>query len=174
MTKTTLAEEKNRDPIPRFEDWLIDRQILSRRRIRSICAQSHFEAIEKAAARRRPNSLSQPAPAQPKKYFKPFEAPASHLAHPGESIVMMDALNHALIEEMERDPGVVVFGQDVAHGKGGVFGITRTLTDRFGKSGASIPLLPNRPSSRLRSAFLSTASISLSPRSNSPTIPGPG
>jgi 2-oxoisovalerate dehydrogenase E1 component len=45
----------------------------------------------------------------------------------------MDAINHALIEEMERDSGVVVFGQDVAHGKGGVFGITRTLTDRFGK-----------------------------------------
>ncbi|HEY4254799.1 MAG TPA: alpha-ketoacid dehydrogenase subunit beta, partial [Chlamydiales bacterium] len=27
----------------------------------------------------------------------------------------------------------VVFGQDVADGKGGVFGITRTLSDRFGK-----------------------------------------
>ena len=51
----------------------------------------------------------------------------------GEKIVMMDALNHALDEEMRRDPGVVVFGQDVAHGKGGVFGITRHLTDKFGK-----------------------------------------
>jgi 2-oxoisovalerate dehydrogenase E1 component len=33
---------------------------------------------------------------------------------------------------MERDSGVIVFGQDVAHGKGGVFGITRGLTQRFG------------------------------------------
>lgn len=45
----------------------------------------------------------------------------------------MDALNHALAEEMARDAGVVVFGEDVADGKGGVFGITRTLTSQFGK-----------------------------------------
>jgi 2-oxoisovalerate dehydrogenase E1 component len=46
----------------------------------------------------------------------------------------MDALNHALLEEMERDKGVVVFGQDVARGKGGVFGITRSLSDQFGEN----------------------------------------
>jgi len=33
---------------------------------------------------------------------------------------------------MQRDPNIVVFGQDVAHGKGGVFGITRNLTALFG------------------------------------------
>jgi 2-oxoisovalerate dehydrogenase E1 component len=44
----------------------------------------------------------------------------------------MDALNHALDEEMQRDASVVVFGQDVAHGKGGVFGITRNLTAKYG------------------------------------------
>ena len=33
---------------------------------------------------------------------------------------------------MERDPGVIVFGEDVAHGKGGVFGATRDLTKKFG------------------------------------------
>jgi 2-oxoisovalerate dehydrogenase E1 component len=68
--------------------------------------------------------------------FKPYEPdlkPSEGAAEPTdkEAIVLMDALNHALIEEMERDPGVVIFGQDVARGKGGVFGITRTLTDRF-------------------------------------------
>ena len=66
--------------------------------------------------------------------FKAFTPPESVVQQEsGESIVLMDAINHALIEEMERDPGVIVFGQDVANGKGGVFGITRTLTDRFGK-----------------------------------------
>ncbi len=46
--------------------------------------------------------------------------------------VMMDGLNEALMEEMEKDPFVVVFGQDVAREKGGVFGITRHLTKKFG------------------------------------------
>ena len=44
----------------------------------------------------------------------------------------MDALNHALDEEMERDEGVIIFGQDVARGKGGVFGITQGLTAKHG------------------------------------------
>jgi 2-oxoisovalerate dehydrogenase E1 component len=51
----------------------------------------------------------------------------------GEEIVIMDAINSAISEEMEKDKGIVVFGEDVAHGKGGVFGITKNLTDLFGK-----------------------------------------
>ncbi|MDZ4699500.1 MAG: dehydrogenase E1 component subunit alpha/beta [Rhodothermales bacterium] len=50
----------------------------------------------------------------------------------GEPIVMVDAINHALHEEMERDPRVIVYGEDVAGGKGGVFTATRELTARFG------------------------------------------
>lgn len=50
----------------------------------------------------------------------------------GEPIVMVDAINHALAEEMERDERVLVYGEDVAGGKGGVFTATRGLTDRFG------------------------------------------
>lgn len=51
----------------------------------------------------------------------------------GEPIVMVDAINHALAEEMERDEKVLVFGEDVADGKGGVFTATKGLTTRFGK-----------------------------------------
>ncbi len=51
----------------------------------------------------------------------------------GENIVMVDAINHAMAEEMERNDKVLVFGQDVGGGKGGVFTATRGLTERFGK-----------------------------------------
>lgn len=57
-----------------------------------------------------------------------------------EAVVIVDALNHALDEVMENNPYVVVFGQDVAHGKGGVFGVTRFLTDRYGKRCFNSPL----------------------------------
>lgn len=50
----------------------------------------------------------------------------------GDPIVIVDAINHAIAEEMERDDSVIVFGEDVAGGKGGVFTATRGLTDRFG------------------------------------------
>jgi pyruvate dehydrogenase E1 component beta subunit len=41
------------------------------------------------------------------------------------------AINHALAEEMRRDPRVWMMGQDIA-GMGGVFGVTRNLLDEFG------------------------------------------
>jgi pyruvate dehydrogenase E1 component beta subunit len=42
------------------------------------------------------------------------------------------ALNEALHEEMARDPLVWVLGEDIAAGRGGIFGVTRGLLDRFG------------------------------------------
>ncbi|HSX26284.1 MAG TPA: thiamine pyrophosphate-dependent enzyme [Chlamydiales bacterium] len=130
--ETVIAEEKAQDPIPRFENWLIERKFLTSMEIDELRRQ-HMDLIEKAALEADLLPFPNRATAA-EKVFHPFEAPPSISKEPGEAIVMMDALNHALIEEMERDPGVIVFGQDVAHGKGGVFGITRTLTDRFGKN----------------------------------------
>lgn len=41
------------------------------------------------------------------------------------------AINHAMDEEMARDPRVVLFGQDVGR-MGGVFGVTRNLFEKHG------------------------------------------
>jgi len=46
---------------------------------------------------------------------------------------MVDAINHALKEEMERNANMYVFGQDVADGKGGVFTATTGISTRFGR-----------------------------------------
>ncbi len=50
----------------------------------------------------------------------------------GEKIVMVDAINHALFEEMNNNKKMLIYGQDVAGGKGGVFTATRGLTSKFG------------------------------------------
>jgi 2-oxoisovalerate dehydrogenase E1 component len=61
----------------------------------------------------------------------------------GEPRTMVDLLNACLRDEMERDPRIVLFGQDVAdcgrtehierlRGKGGVFKVTLNLERRFG------------------------------------------
>jgi 2-oxoisovalerate dehydrogenase E1 component len=127
-----LAEEKKRDPIDRFERWLIAENIMTSQELEAV-RKKHFDHIENAAllADQIPFPTRESAAS---KVFAPYEPPASKIAKAGESIVLMDALNHALIEEMQNDAGVIVFGQDVAKGKGGVFGITRSLTDRFGEN----------------------------------------
>jgi len=47
-------------------------------------------------------------------------------------LTMVEALNRALFEEMERDRRVVVLGEDVGV-DGGVFRVTKGLRDKFGK-----------------------------------------
>lgn len=49
------------------------------------------------------------------------------------SIKFWQGINQALVEEMERDPGVFLIGEDVAR-VGGPYGVTRGLLDRFGPS----------------------------------------
>ena len=46
---------------------------------------------------------------------------------------MVDAINHALSEELDYNDKMLVYGQDVAGGKGGVFTATRGLTEKYGK-----------------------------------------
>lgn len=51
---------------------------------------------------------------------------------PRESVMKYwKAINSALLEEMDRDPTVVIFGEDVGKA-GGTFGETRGLQERFG------------------------------------------
>jgi 2-oxoisovalerate dehydrogenase E1 component len=130
---TTRSSDKLRDPIPRFEAWLLEQNFLTATELEHF-RHEILEKVEEAAraADQIPFPARSSAAANVFKPFEPTSTPSSETS--AETIVLMDAINHALIEEMERDPGVIVFGQDVARGKGGVFGITRTLTDRFGES----------------------------------------
>jgi 2-oxoisovalerate dehydrogenase E1 component len=50
-----------------------------------------------------------------------------------DKIVMVDAINHALNEEMNQNEKMVIYGQDVADPKGGVFTATKGLSDTYGK-----------------------------------------
>lgn len=52
----------------------------------------------------------------------------------GKPVVMVDAINHALHEEMERNDKIYLFGEDVADAKGGVFTATKGLSTKFGSA----------------------------------------
>ena len=46
---------------------------------------------------------------------------------------MVDAINHAMSEEMVGNEKMIIYGEDIADPKGGVFTATKGLTDQFGK-----------------------------------------
>ncbi|MFC2049099.1 thiamine pyrophosphate-dependent enzyme [Chlamydiota bacterium] len=134
LTDEQELSQNERDPIPRFEEWLVQQGVCTEEEIEWVKSAAQQE-VEEAALKAEGFPLPPPGSSR-FHVFAPFDPPVSlseEAPQEGEKIVIMDAINHALIEEMEHDPHVVVFGQDVAHGKGGVFGITRTLTERFGK-----------------------------------------
>ncbi|MBC8311430.1 MAG: dehydrogenase E1 component subunit alpha/beta [Candidatus Marinimicrobia bacterium] len=51
----------------------------------------------------------------------------------GDKVVLVDAINHALDEELAKNDKMVIFGEDVGRGKGGVFTATRGLTEKYGE-----------------------------------------
>lgn len=128
---SSLADEElSKDPILSFEKWLLDKGFITESKIielRERCKQTIEEVAVLAEKIEFPDKKEAAT-----KVFKEYQLPAPVAKTRGEKIVIMDALNHALCEEMEKDESIVVFGQDVAHGKGGVFGITRELTKKFG------------------------------------------
>lgn len=133
-TEEILEEEKTRDPIPRFENWLLDKGLATQEDL-ELLRRDCFAEVEKAAD----EAEEIPFPDKDTHATKVFKDVPEQVTsekeemNTSEAHVMVDALNQALKEEMEEDPGVIVFGQDVAHGKGGVFGVTRELTALFGE-----------------------------------------
>ncbi len=50
----------------------------------------------------------------------------------GREMTYLEAIAEAIAEAMERDPDVVIFGEDVAGSFGGAFKVTKGLEERFG------------------------------------------
>lgn len=139
-TPEELEADKEIDPIKKFESTLLEAGVLTEDLVRSIRKEVQVdvdEAAKWAAAQDDPAAET----ALKHVYFEgdtglEFEATTPS----GEPAVMVDAINHALHEEMERNPKMLVYGEDVAGGKGGVFTATRDLTKKFGNRCFNSPL----------------------------------
>lgn len=128
-----FEKEAKQDPLPLFEKWLLEKELITPEEL-AFKHQKTKEEVEKAAQKAAQIPIQDPKRVLEHIYKPTVPSFYEEEEKRGESIVIMDALNHALDEEMERDRGVIVFGQDVAHGKGGVFGITRHLTEKYGEN----------------------------------------
>lgn len=129
-----LDEELKRDPIDQFSKWLIKEGFLSVNELEKI----KFEITEEVnAAADKALAEADPNPAEAAKFVFDESGLRESLEYEmtdpgGEKIVMVDAINHALREEMEINDKIYVFGEDIADGKGGVFTATKGLSTKFG------------------------------------------
>lgn len=132
-SKQELHDDSLRDPVVRLRSQLITDGICKESELRAL-EQSIKQFIDEEAERAQSASPPQPNEATRHVWAEAIEEPqANEGAELGsEPVVMVDAINRALREGLAHDPHVVVFGQDVAYGKGGVFTATRGLTEEFG------------------------------------------
>ena len=130
-----LAQDRARDPLPRFERYLIDKGFITPEGIGRI-QKEVLERIDRAADAAEAEPQQDPKNLLLQVYSPRVAVPVEGFvepAHAGEKIVLVDAINHAMAEEMERNPKMLIYGEDVAGDKGGVFTATKGLTKRFGK-----------------------------------------
>ncbi len=131
-TKEDLAQEAKRCPIKRTRDLLVAHKISSEKEIDALNGLLK-KLVDEASDAAELSPDPDPATALEHTFKNPEpwkgieETPAT-----GEEVFIVDALNHALDEELARNPEMCIFGEDVAHGKGGVFTVTAGLTAKYG------------------------------------------
>jgi 2-oxoisovalerate dehydrogenase E1 component len=132
-TREEVELWRRKDPVPQFRQYLVEQRALD------ATAEERLEAevtdlISRAAATA--ESAPDPTDATSHVYANPIVpsiavetmAPATT----GEEINLITSVNRTLHYAMGRDPQTVIFGEDVADPKGGVFKATAGLTDAYG------------------------------------------
>ena len=146
-TPAEREAEARRDPIARLSAFIRENELATAAELAAMTAEIEREINEAAEA-----AVAAPKPPKDSAarwLFSPDVDPtsAAFATEPcpeGKPDTMVAAINRTLKDEMERDPRIVVFGEDVADasrkealsvlpGKGGVFKVTHGLQRLFGE-----------------------------------------
>ena len=150
-TEKELAAQEARDPLTMTRALLIRTGIATSEELDALEAETKADvaaAADQALASPQPD----PSTAMRHLYSEDVDPTSADFdtehdpQYAGDKLfTMVDLLNSCLGEEMERDPRIVLFGEDVADasreealskvkGKGGVFKVTHGLQQRFGST----------------------------------------
>jgi 2-oxoisovalerate dehydrogenase E1 component len=127
-----------KDPVKNFGRWLVEHGYLQEGdtdRIRKE-VRAELDGIEREV-------LQEPEPTGDRVLHHVLDVPQWRENTPRgarRQTTMLAAINEALIELAQRDPGFFVYGQDVGSPKGGVFGATALLVTQFPGRAISSPL----------------------------------
>ena len=148
-TAAELEEEERTDVIARTRRVLLDIEEATEEELAALEEKAQKE-VGDAAAEALNHAQPDPETASLHLYSEEvdptgpaFDTEDAPQYREGRDLTMVDLINACLHDEMERDPRVVVFGQDVAdasregalaecRGKGGVFKVTHGLQTSFG------------------------------------------
>ncbi len=126
-----LESDLKKDPIIKFEKECLKAKILTKTDIEK--THSNVEKyIEESVAWVDEQDDPDPKTAQNHLYSDFNILEETPLNPIRDKVVMVDAINHALAEEMDENEKMIVYGEDIADPKGGVFTATKGLTNKYG------------------------------------------
>ena len=126
-----LESDLKKDPIIKFEKECLKAKILTKTDIE----KTHINVekyIEESVAWVDEQDDPDPKTAQNHLYSDFNILEETPLNPIRDKVVMVDAINHALAEEMDENEKMIVYGEDIADPKGGVFTATKGLTNKYG------------------------------------------
>ena len=127
-----LDSDKKRDPIIKFEKDCLTAKALTKTDLKKINTEVE-EYIDEAVKWVEDQDDPDPITALDHLYGAMDDLHETSLNPINDKIVLVDAINHALSEEMKENNKIIIYGEDIADPKGGVFTATKGLTDKFGK-----------------------------------------
>ncbi len=132
-TTEDIAQDQLRCPLRLSRSLLLNRKIVTQAELEKMHLDIKLE-VDSAAewAEALPTESTSTATAFTFSNITPWEGVVENPTPAGADVFIVDALNHALDEELARNPEMCIFGEDVAHGKGGVFAVTAGLTNKYG------------------------------------------
>lgn len=128
-----LEADRKNDPITKFEKILLDKGLISADELSQL-QKNYKKEVDQVSE----EADSYDHPAVETVHDHLFDKEESDILEyeknepSGNKVVMVDAINHALKEEMEHNENMYIFGQDVSDGKGGVFTVTLGISTQFG------------------------------------------
>jgi 2-oxoisovalerate dehydrogenase E1 component len=131
-TEAEMKELRKRDPLMQTERYLLQNGIYTEEQVAKIRAEIQAD-VDQAAEEA--DAQPQPAVGHITTHVFSDQVPSFPEMDPGylstDTISMIEAINRGLREEMELNPKIVMWGEDIADPKGGVFGVTRGLSTLY-------------------------------------------
>jgi 2-oxoisovalerate dehydrogenase E1 component len=133
-SKAELEAEKKLDPLALLSQQLVENKEQTKAELEQLELEVKLE-IDRAAEEAENSDRPDPKHVHEHLFALRNEKakPSFQIAMNKQPVVMVDALNHALQEEMAANEKIVLYGEDVQDPKGGVFTVTKGLSSKFGQ-----------------------------------------
>jgi 2-oxoisovalerate dehydrogenase E1 component len=142
-----IADEQSRDPLPKLKNYLVKNGLMSLDEWQTLedeCDQNIRNAVDKAKQRKQPDPENLTRFVYAEKNHVQLRGGLAASGHvfpaqndqskpEGSRLNMLTAIRKTLDYELETNPKVIVFGEDVGP-KGGVHGATLGLNEKFGSN----------------------------------------